>query len=262
MVPWGGVCGGDLGGVAVDPGGGGGGDVQGAGVILGPPDGLLPDALVLVCGGARQAGGVDHLHAPDVDILLCPEVHPGVEGLGPGGRLLEDGGDGVEDADLLGVRGGDHHRGPAGGKGGPRDRELAAGGPDGHLGGVLVLVLRQVINAPHVPGVELLELLQGPLGIPVGKGPHGLGGAVVGLEGQALGGRGPGEAEVHTVGRTLDAVVAGVLPIAPADGPAGGLAQVFPPGGRAHRHTGAGLQGGRAGQRDHETQDQSDRQKN
>ena len=212
--------------------------------------------------GTLQSRPMNDLHTPDILIFFRSEIHPGVEGLGPGGRLLEDGHNRIIDANLLGVRGGDHHRGPAGGEGGSGDGELAAGGPDGHLGGVLVLVLGQIINAPHVPGVEFFELLQTTLGIAVGEGPHGVGGTVVGLEGQALGGRGPGEAEVHTVGRTLDAVVAGVLPVAPADGPAGGLAQVLSPGGRAHRHAGAGLQGGRAGQRDHETQDQSDRQKN
>ena len=221
----GGVGGVHLGLIAIDPGGGGGGHIHHPGVILLAVDGFLFDAVFSVYNRTGKTIFIDDFHAPEIPVRLSPEVQPGIEVLVPLGGVPQNTLDAVEDADLLSIRGGLHHRGAARRKGGAGDRDLPAGGPHRHLGGVLVLGFGKAGDAPHIVLVELLELLQRPGGVAVGEGPHGLGAAVVGLDGEGLAGGHPGEAEIHAIRGPRQAIVAGVLPVAAADGAAGFFAQ-------------------------------------
>lgn len=73
-----GIGGVDLGGVAVDPGGGGGGHIHHPGVILLAVDGFLFDAIRIAGGRALQAPFMDDLHARNVLIFLGPDGEAGV----------------------------------------------------------------------------------------------------------------------------------------------------------------------------------------
>ena len=68
--------------------------------------------------------------------------------------------------------------------------------------------------------MEFLKLRQCAVGVAVGKGPHGLGVAVVFLHRQGLGGGHPFQPVVDAVGGPGQSVVAGVLPVTAADGAA------------------------------------------
>ena len=259
--PLGGVRGIDLGHPVIDPGGGGGGQIHHTGVILLPVDGLLFDAVLVVGGGALQAVLVEDFHAADILILLRPDRQAGVEVFRPVGRVFQHGLDAVIHPDLLGVRGGFHQGGPASGEGCTGDGELAAGGPDRHLGGVFVLVLRQTGDAPHVIGMQLFELLQGAHGIAVGEHAHGLGVPVVLLQGQGLVGRDCRQAPVDAVGGAGESIVAGVAPTAAAQAATRAFGQVLMAaqvldvdGAAAVQRGGAGGQGEQAGQRSHHQQ--------
>ena len=238
----GGVGGVHLGLVAIDPGGGGGRHIHHPGVILLAVDGFLFDAVFSVYNRTGKTIFIDDFHAPEIPVRLSPEVQPGIEVLVPLGGVPQNTLDAVEDADLLSIRGGLHHRGAARRKGGAGDRDLPAGGPHRHLGGVLVLGFGKAGDAPHIVLVELLELLQRPGGVAVGEGPHGLGAAVVRLDGEGLVGGHSGEAPIDTVCGTREAVVAGILPVAAADGAAGFLAQVIAESVLGNLHTAAVVQ--------------------
>ena len=166
--------------------------------------------------------------------------------------------DAVIHPDLLGVRGRLHQGGAASGEGGAGDGKLAAGGPDRQLGGVLVLILRQTGDAAHLVRVKLFELRQGAVRIPVRKHAHGLGVAVVLLDGEGLGGGHPLQPPVDAVGGAGEAIVAGVLPVAATDAAARTLGQIIAEAGlldgdgaAAAQRGGAGGDGQQADQRGH-----------
>ena len=257
----GGVGGVHLGFIVVDPGGGGGGHIHHAGVILPAVDALQLDAVGAVLCGPFQAELVHHFHAAHVPVFLGPEGQAGVEVLRPAVGKAQDGLDAVKNADFLSVRGGFRQNIPASGKGGAGDGELAAGGPNRHLGGVFVLVLRQTGDAPHIIGVKLLELLQGAVRIAIRKGSHRLRFPVVLLHRQGLRGGYPFQPVVDAVGGAGQTVIAGVLPVAAADGAALGGAQVLAIpglldryGAAAFQRCGAGGDGQQAEQRSHHQQ--------
>ena len=185
---------------------------------------------------------INNFYTAKILISLCPEIQPCVEVFGPLGGVAQDALDAVEDADLLGVCGGLHHGGAPRREGSSGDGDLPAGGPHRHLGGILILGLGEVGDTPHIVLVELLELLQRPGGVAVGEGPHGLGAAVVRLDGEGLVGGHSGEAPIDTVCGTREAVVAGILPVAAADGAAGFLAQVIAESVLGNLHTAAVVQ--------------------
>ena len=101
-----------------------------------PPFGSCPKVKLKLfgLGGALQAVLIEDFHAADIPILLGPDGQAGVEVLRPVGRVFQHGLDAVIHSDLLGVCGRLHQGGPASGEGCTGDGELAAGGPDRHLG--------------------------------------------------------------------------------------------------------------------------------
>lgn len=159
----------------------------------------------------------------------------------------QDGLHAVENADFLCVCGGRGEGVTARRKGGAGDGELAAGGPDRQLRGVLVLVLGQRVHAPHIVLVQLLELFQRSVGVSAGEHTHRLRVAVIFLHRQLLGGGYPFQPVVDAVGSAGQTVVAGVFPVAAADGAALGGAQVLAVPGLLDRYGAAAFQGCGAG---------------
>ena len=183
----GGVGGVHLGLAPVDPGGGGGGHIHDAGVIRFSVDGFFFDAVRIAFGSSRQTALMYDFHAAHILIFLGPNIHPGVEVLAPTVGETQNGFHTVKNAYLLGVGGRFRQNVPASGKGCAGDGHLTAGGPNRHLCGVFVFVLGETVDPPHIGLVQLLKLLQRSVGVAGGKGPHGLGIAVIFLHRQGLG---------------------------------------------------------------------------
>ena len=184
----GGVGGVHLGLAPVDPGGGGGGQIHHTGIILFPVDGFFLDAVLVVLGSALQTVLVEDFYPPDVFIFLGPEGQAGVEAFRPMLGQTQDGLHAVEDTDFLCVCGGRGEGVTARRKGGAGDGKLAAGGPNRQLRGVFVLILGQRVHAPHIVLVQFLKLFQRSVRVAACEHAHRLRVAVVGLDGQGLGG--------------------------------------------------------------------------
>ena len=214
--PLGGVCGVDLGGIAVDPGGGGGSHIHHAGVILPSADGFLFDAVCPFLSCTFQSIFIENINTTNILVLLRPQIHPGIKVLCPAIGQSQDCLYAVKYPDLLGVRGGFHQRRAAGGERGAGDGELAAGGPHRHLRGILVLCFGQAGNATNIPSVKFLELLQRPLRIPIGERAHSLGVPVIFLQCERLAGGDCAQPPVDAVGGTGQSLAAGVAPAAAA----------------------------------------------
>ena len=161
-------------------------------------------------------------------IFFCPDGQAGIERLIPMLGQFQNGFYAVKNSDFLSVCGGHGEGFTACGKGRTGDGKLAAGCPDRHLRGVFVLVLRQSADAPYIVLVQFLKLRQGTVGVAACEYTHGLRVAVVGLNGESFVGRYPFQPVVDTVGGAGQPVVAGVLPVAAANGAACGLGQILP----------------------------------
>ena len=197
------------------------------GVIFFPVDGFLFDAVCVSLGSALQTALMDDLHAAHVLVFLGPEVHPRVEVFRPAVGKGQDGFDAIKNADFLRVRGGYCESVTARRKGCTGDGKLAAGGPDCQLRGILIFVLGQTADPPHIACVKFLKLCQRAVGVAVGKGSHCLGFTVILLDGQGLGGGHPFQSMIDAVGGAGQSIVAGVLPVTAADGAAAGLGEVL-----------------------------------
>ena len=164
--------------------------------------------------------------------------------------------DAVKDADLLGVCRGFHQGGPPGCKRRAGNRKLAAGGPNRRLGGILIFTFGQVLDPPHIIGVELLKLCQGAHRVTVDEGPHGLGAAIVLLDGQSLVGGHCVQPPIDTIGRAGKTVVAGKTPAARPQGTACAFAQIILPAKVLDGRSTATAQGRSIGREDQQTGEQ------